>query len=423
MKMPETTTYVSNQLHFSAKNLGDLAEKFGTPLYVYSAEIIRKNYREIRNSFEKLKPTIAYSVKANTNGAILSVLKKEGAAFDIVSGGELARVRNIGVTGERIIFAGVGKSKDEIHQALEADVREFNVESFGELERINSIAREMGKVAPISVRVNPDVDAKTHQYISTGKKENKFGVSLIQAREAIAAMKSMGGVRFEGLHVHIGSQILASEPHQQSVAVLDDFLEELKREGSAPKVLNAGGGFGIAYRPEEKALDLKVVAASLESLAMKHGLELMLEPGRRIVGPAGVLVTKVEYLKRGQERNFMIVDAAMTELIRPALYDGWHGIVPVRHPDENDKRIVADVVGPVCETADFLGLERELPEMTEGDLLAILNAGAYGSVMASHYNSRPKVAEVLIDGKSVYLIRERETWRDIVAREVNPFRC
>ncbi len=413
-------SYRENALSCENVSLEALAAEYGTPLFVYSADALRVNFRRIAKAFAAAKPLVAYSVKANSNAAILRVLAREGAGFDIVSGNELERVRRAGVPGDRIIFAGVGKTEAEMRAALRAGVREFNLESPAEAERLDAVARAMKTVAPVALRINPDVDPKTHKFISTGKKENKFGMSLDAARAMVRRIGELPGLRLEGLHAHIGSQILQEGPHAEAVGVVDAFIESLVADGVGLKTLNFGGGFGINYRPEDKPLDLRPVAKVVVGLAKKHGLELILEPGRSIVGPAGVFLTRVEYIKQGTGRTFAIVDGAMTEMIRPALYDAFHEILPISKPVRRAAHAAVDVVGPVCESGDFLALQRDMPVPEAGELLAALDAGAYCSAMSSNYNSRLRPAEILVDGDQAYLIRKREKLADLIRHEVVP---
>jgi diaminopimelate decarboxylase len=405
--------YDANHLTLDGVSLADLAEAHGTPVFVYSAETVRRNFGRLRAAFKTA--TIAYSVKANSSGALLKLLHELGAAFDIVSGGELFRVRRAGIPADRVIFAGVGKTAEEMRYALKEGVREFNVESPSEAVRLNEVARKMKCVAPVALRVNPDVDAKTHEKITTGKKENKFGMSLTAAKVLALEMRGMPGMRLDGIHAHIGSQILQTEPHAQAVAVLDRFLGELKSEGHQLRTLNFGGGFGISYAPGQKPMDLKPVAAAVTALAKKHRLDLILEPGRSIIGPAGLLLTRVEYLKTGEAKTFVIVDASMNEVIRPTLYSAHHEIIPL--VKGRGAAMTVDVVGPVCETGDFLARDRQMRLPTEGDLLAVLDTGAYCSVMSSNYNSRPRAAELLVDGGKATVIKKRETLKDLVRGE------
>jgi diaminopimelate decarboxylase len=406
--------YDGKELTLDGVRLADLAEQHGTPVFVYSAETVRRNFQRLRAAFRTA--TIAYSVKANSALALLKLLHEQGAAFDIVSGGELFRVRRAGIPADRVIFAGVGKTAEEMRYALKEGVREFNVESPSEAVRLNDVARKMKVIAPVALRVNPDVDAKTHEKITTGKKENKFGMSLSAAKVLASEMRGMPGLRLDGIHAHIGSQILQTEPHEQAVAVLDQFLTELKSEGHQLRTLNFGGGFGISYAPGQKAMDLKPVAAAVTSLAKKHRLDLILEPGRSIIGPAGLLLTRVEYLKTGEAKTFVIVDASMNEVIRPTLYSAYHEIIPL--VKGRGTTLSVDVVGPVCETGDFLARDREMQLPAEGDLLAVLDTGAYCSVMASNYNSRPRAAELLVDAGKATVIKKRETWKDLLRTEV-----
>ncbi|MDK2971584.1 MAG: diaminopimelate decarboxylase [Candidatus Sumerlaeota bacterium] len=412
-------TYKGNALTCGGISLADIAAEHGTPVFVYSADALRKNYQRIRKAFAAAKPLIAYSVKANSNAAILRVLAAEGAGFDVVSANEMDRVLACGVAAERIIFAGVGKTTDEMARALRAGVKEFNVESPAEADRLDEVARRLKRVAPVAIRVNPNVDAKTHKFIATGKKENKFGMSLDAARDLACRIGELPGLRLDGIHAHIGSQILQAGPHAEAADILDTFLATLKADGHQLRTLNFGGGFGIAYSGEQQPLDLKPIAATVIGLAKKHGLSLLLEPGRSVIGPTGALLTSVQYIKRGSARTFVIVDAAMTELIRPALYEAHHDILPLVKSKKGEV-VTADVVGPVCESGDFLAQEREMMLPAQDDLLAVVDAGAYCSAMSSNYNSRTRPAEVLVDDGKAYLIRRRETKADLTRHEVVP---
>lgn len=398
--------------------LAPLAKEHGTPLFVYSADTIRRGFRRIASAFADAKPLIAYSVKANSAEAIIRLLAREGAGFDIVSSGELTRVQRAGVSPDRVIFAGVGKTEDEIRAALVAGVRDFNVESPMEAERVNAVAASLGKIAPIALRVNPDVDARTHDKITTGKKENKFGMSFEAAFELAERLRALDHLRLDGIHAHIGSQILEVGPHAEAVAVIDRFLGEMIRRGHALKSLNFGGGFGIAYREDQRPLDLSQVAPGIIAVARRHGVQLLLEPGRSIIGPAGLLLTEVQYLKQGESKTFVIIDGSMNEIIRPTLYQAYHEIVPVKTAAAPRRNV--DVVGPVCESGDYLAKDREMAVPAQGDLLAVLDAGAYCSTMASNYNTRCRPAEVLIDGGKAHVIRRRETIDDLLKHEVVP---
>lgn len=413
--------YKNGVLLAEGVSLAAIAEEFGTPAYVYSANGIRENYQRLADSFSGIDVLVAYSVKSNSNLSVLATLNALDAGFDIVSGGELARVRHVGVPGERIIFAGVGKTAEEMRFALQEGVAEFNVESEPEAERLDAVARSMGVTAPVALRINPNVDAKTHKYITTGKTENKFGISLERAfalGKRIAA--EMPNLRLMGLHCHIGSQILDSSIHPQVVSIVIDFARKLVGEtGTRLENLNFGGGFGIAYEGGQEALDLKPFADALRPVLKDLGVRLVLEPGRSIAGPAGVLLTRVEYIKRGDARTFVIVDAAMTELMRPTLYEAHHDIAAVEMRNGVSAETV-DVVGPVCESGDFLALGRSMVVPREGDLLAVMDAGAYGFVMANTYNARPRVAEILVDGDEAHLVRRRESVADLLRHEQLP---
>lgn len=399
------------------RTLHSLAARHGTPLYVYSADILRGNYQHLESAFAVAPVTIAYSVKANSNLTILRFLAGLGASFDIVSGGELERVRRAGVSGDRIIFAGVGKRADELRAALLYGVREINLESEQEAERLDAIAGSLGTVATVAIRVNPDVSAKTHSYIATGTHDNKFGMSIPEARRLARRIgRNLRHLRLEGLHAHIGSQILEPGSHLRAMEVLGDCVRNFRSEDGADlRTLNLGGGFGIDYHGTGERFDPQPLGVAMLKIARSLGLDLIVEPGRSIVASAGLLLTKVEYLKKTAERNFAIVDASMTELIRPALYEAHHRIVPLQ---PRAGREVYDVVGPVCESGDFLGLEREMPRLEQGDLLAVLDAGAYGMAMASNYNSRPRPAEILVDGHSTRVIRRRESVEELFKNEV-----
>jgi diaminopimelate decarboxylase len=407
--------YIGGEMCVDEVPLSSLAEEHGTPLYVYSGALLQANYRRVAKFFSKMDSMIAYSVKSNSNLGVLSLLAKEGSAFDIVSGGELERMKKIGVTGDRIIFAGVGKREDEMQAALKHKVLEFNLESEGEAERLNAVAAARGVKAPVAIRINPDIDAKTHVKISTGKKENKFGISLEHAKAlAHRIVKEMKSLELMGLHCHIGSQILDSSIHPRVVAAVVGFAEATMAEtGARFKTLNFGGGFGIAYKSEQEPLDLKPFAAALQPEMKRLGVKLIVEPGRSICAPAGVLLTRVEYIKHGIEKTFVILDSSMSELMRPTLYDAHHEILPVKKVKKGASKVV-DFVGPVCESGDYLALNREAYVPAQGDLLSIMDAGAYGFVMASHYNTRPNPAEILVvDGKPV-VARERETVKDLL---------
>ena len=400
--------------------LAELAKEFGTPLYVYSRKALTQAYeaydRACVDANGKRRARVHYAMKANSNLAVLDCFKKLGAGFDLVSGGELARALAIGADPKSLVFAGVGKSAAEIAQALEAGVKCINVESIAELHQINHVATKLNCRAPISLRVNPDVDAQTHPYISTGLKGNKFGIAYHEILKTYREAAQLSQIDVVGIDCHIGSQITTTAPYLDALDKVLDLVENLKREGIVIHHLDLGGGLGISYS-DETPPDITEFTNTLLNRVAERGfghLDVVLEPGRSLVGNAGILLTKVEYLKPGVEKNFCIVDAAMTELMRPALYEAYHGIVPVK--TKLTKSSTYDVVGPVCESGDWLGRDRSLA-VEEGDLLAILSAGAYGFVMASNYNTRPKPAEIMVDGKNVYVIRKRENTQDLFASE------
>lgn len=417
--MQQAWHWVDNTLHCDGVSMDALARTYGTPLYVYSLATVRRNYQRLAKAFGPVDPMIAYSVKANSNIALLSALAREGSCFDIVSVGELERVLRAGVDPKRVIFAGVGKRRDEIARALQAGVFEFNIESPGEADLIDEEARALGKTADVALRINPEVDAHTHAYITTGRKESKFGINMEMAGAMADHIASLKHVKLVGVHAHTGSQILNPTVHAQSVGVVEDFIGALRAKGFDLKTINMGGGFGIDYEAGEHPLQVERVAEQIIPVVKRLGLRLLLEPGRYIVAPAGALLARVTYVKKGSAKTFVIVDAAMTELIRPALYAAHHRIWPVQRDGEGLTQIV-DVVGPVCESSDFFAKERQLALTKPGDVVAMLDAGAYGMVMASNYNTRPKPAEVLVDGDKVHVIRERETVDELLRHERIP---
>jgi len=400
--------------------LAQLAKEFGTPLYVYSKKALTEAYqaydRACIDATGKRRARIHYAMKANSNLAVIDCLRQLGSGFDLVSGGELARALAIGADPQSLVFAGVGKSADEIAQALKAGVKCINVESISELHKINRVAKELHCRAPISLRVNPDVDAQTHPYISTGLKGNKFGIAYHEVLKTYREAALLSQIDVVGIDCHIGSQITTTSPYLDAVDKVLDLVAQLKKEGIEIHHLDLGGGLGISYGAECPP-DITEFTNALLNRVAERGfgyLDLVLEPGRSLVGNAGVLLTQVEYLKPGVEKNFCIVDAAMTELMRPALYEAYHGIVPVQ--TKAVEIVTYDIVGPVCESGDWLGKDRSLA-VEEGDLLAILSAGAYGFVMASNYNTRPKPAEIMVDGNKAFLIRAREKMVDLFANE------
>jgi len=404
---------IAGELALDGMKLSEVARKFGTPCYVYSRSMIESAYREFDRGLAGVDHLVCYAVKANSNLAILDLLARLGAGFDIVSGGELARVRAAGGRADRVIFSGVGKSQSEIEAALAADIHCFNVESEPELERLDAAAGKAGKRATVSLRINPDVDARTHPYISTGLASNKFGIPFGRARDAYRRAASLSNLRIAGIGCHIGSQILDTGPLDEALDRVLELARELAADGIKLEHLDLGGGFGIRYRDEEPP-DIGAYCRRLAERLKPTGYRVMLEPGRSIVGAAGVLLTRVEYLKLDKAKRFAVVDASMSELIRPALYESWHEIVPVA--GRGARAETYDIVGPVCESSDVLGTARSLA-VEAGDFLAILAAGAYGMTMASNYNSRPRPAEVLIDGDRALEIRSREDVASLFALE------
>ena len=401
-------------LHAEDVPLRDLAERYGTPLFVYSRATLTRHYRVFDEALASVPHLVCYAVKANSNLAVLDVLARLGAGFDIVSRGELERVLAAGGAPEKIVFSGVGKRRDEMEAALEVGIRSFNVESEAELERLSEVAAAAGVAAPVALRVNPDVDANTHPYIATGLKENKFGIDMRDAARLFHRASDLPGVRVVGLDCHIGSQLTSLTPFLDALSRLLELLDQLADAGIHIHHLNIGGGLGIRYQTEKPPHPAEYAQAILPLLAGRE-LEILVEPGRAIAGNAGVLLTRVEYLKPTPHKNFAIVDAAMSELIRPSLYNAWQEIVPVA-ANPRAEEAVWDVVGPVCETGDWLGRERRLA-LSPGDLLAIRGSGAYGFVMSSNYNSRPRVAEVMVDGDQAYCVRRRETRAALIAGE------
>lgn len=394
--------------------LPELAAEYGTPLYVYSRRTLTESWQQFARVFEGTAHQVCYAVKANGTLALLQVLAKLGAGFDIVSGGELARVLHAGGDPKRVVFSGVGKRQDEMQHALDAGVGCFNVESEAELQRLDEMALAQKLRAPVALRVNPDVEANTHPHIATGHGGAKFGIELAQA-EAIALKAALlPGVQLEGLACHIGSQMTDIAPFREAARRLADLAERLKTRGLILKHLDFGGGFPVRYR-DETLPDFQALLGELRALVEARGLALRIEPGRAVIASAGLLLTRVEYIKAGGHNRFVVVDAGMTELIRPALYDAWHEIREVA-PPAGVAPGLCDVVGPVCESADILGRERQLAA-GQGDLLAVMNAGAYGASMASNYNARPRAAEVLVDGAHAKVIRRRETLDDLMAPE------
>ncbi|MDG4560954.1 MAG: diaminopimelate decarboxylase [Candidatus Competibacter sp.] len=406
--------YRDGRLHAEDVPVADIAATVGTPCYIYSRATIERHWRAFDHAFGEHPHLVCYAVKANSNLAVLNVLARLGSGFDIVSGGELERVLAAGGDPGKIVFSGVGKRRDELERALEMDIRCFNVESEAELALLERVAAERGQRAPVSLRINPDVDADTHPYISTGLKQNKFGIEVERALAVYARAAASPHLEIVGVDCHIGSQLTRVAPFVDALERVLALVGRLEAQGIAIRHLDLGGGLGIRYRDEEPPLPAEHAAALLERLRDRPH-EILIEPGRAIVGNAGILVTRVELLKQGDEKSFAVVDAAMNDLLRPALYSAWQAIIPVE-PRAVGEPHRYDVVGPICETGDFLGKDREL-NIEPGDLLAVRSAGAYGFAMSSNYNSRPRAAEVMVDGGRFQVVRQRETVAELYAGE------
>lgn len=406
--------YRDGELFAEDVPVSEIARRFGTPAYVYSRATLERHYRAYDDALKDRPHLVCYAVKANSNLAVLNVLARLGSGFDIVSAGELERVIRAGGDPGKVVFSGVGKQEWEMRRALEAGVRCFNVESDTELDRLNAVAGELGVKAPVSLRVNPDVDAGTHPYISTGLKENKFGIDIAEAPEVYARAASLPNLEVKGVDCHIGSQLTSVSPFLDALDRVLALIDDLAARGIEIRHLDMGGGLGVTYNQEQPPQPSDYVRALSERLG-DRSLELILEPGRSIAANAGILVTRVEFLKCTDHRNFAIIDAAMNDLIRPALYSAWQAIIPV-HPHQEGDEKAWDLVGPVCETGDFLGKDRRL-RLKAGDLLAVRSAGAYGFVMSSNYNSRNRPPELMVDGDQVHVVRRRETLEDQLGPE------
>ncbi|WP_413934646.1 diaminopimelate decarboxylase [Nitrospira sp. BLG_1] len=411
--------YQQGELYCEQVPVSRIAKELGTPCYIYSHETLIRHFHAYDNAFKDIPHVIAFAMKANSNLAILRLMAREGSGVDIVSGGELFRAMKAGVPASKIVFAGVGKSPDEIRDALKANILMFNVESAAEIRAINDVAASVGMKARIALRINPDVDPKTHPYISTGMKKSKFGIAADRALEEYKMASSMSHIDVVGVHAHIGSQLTDVTPFVDSLKKVVALIDTLKTHGINIRYLNIGGGLGITYSDEKPPLP-QDLAHAISPLVKGLGLTLVMEPGRVIVGNAGILVTKALYEKAGETKHFVIVDAAMNDLIRPSLYGAYHEIRPVNEAAVHRPKQMVDIVGPVCESGDFLAKERSLPNIQPDDLLAVMSAGAYGFVMASNYNSRPRVPEVLVKGGEFHVIRERETYDDLIKGETIP---
>ena len=413
--------YQNGIFHAEGVDLRSIATEIGTPFYCYSTAELEKNYKVFAGAFQGTDALVCYAMKANSNQAVLKTFAALGAGMDVVSEGELRRARAVGVPGSKITFSGVGKTDQEINYALDQSIHCFNVESEPELLRISALATTKGTNAKISIRVNPDVDAKTHAKISTGKSENKFGVPISRARDVYREAAALPGIIVSGVDMHIGSQITDLQPFDDAFSLLSEFVVQLRADGHAIDHLDLGGGLGVQYRPDNSPPPHPDDYAAIIKKRLGHlKTKYVLEPGRLLVANAGILVTKIIYMKVGEGKNFVIVDAAMNDIIRPTLYEAYHDIKPIREPSVKDQRIVADVVGPVCESGDYIALGRDLPQMDAGELLAVMSGGAYGAVQSGTYNSRPLIPEVLIKEKSFAVIRPRQTYDALLSQDHIP---
>ena len=413
--------YRNGELYAEDVRIADIAASVGTPFYLYSTATLTRHFQLFDEALDGMDHMVCYAMKAASNQAILKTLAELGAGMDVVSGGEYARAKAVGVPGDKIVFSGVGKTRSEIRQALEGGIRQFNVESEPELRIISEVATALGKTAPITVRVNPDVDAKTHEKIATGKSENKFGIPIAKAREVYAEAAALPGIEVIGIDVHIGSQLTDLEPYELAYRKVAELTEQLRADGHMITRLDLGGGLGIPYARSNEAPPLPSDYGALIKRTVGHlGCEIEIEPGRLIAGNAGILVTRVIYVKQGEGRQFLILDGAMNDLIRPAMYEAYHDIVPVIEPAPGVEQQPYDIVGPVCESGDTFAKNRMMPPLRDGDLVAFRSAGAYGAVMASEYNTRPLVPEVLAKGDQFAVIRHRPDFDEIINRDTIP---
>ncbi|MEW5847205.1 MAG: diaminopimelate decarboxylase [Myxococcota bacterium] len=408
--------YRDGVLHAEDVPLTDLAAAHGTPTYVYARATLRRHFRVMDEALGSHPRVVCFAVKANPSLGVLETLGRMGAGADVVSGGELYRALKAGIPGERIVFSGVGKTADEMRQALQAGIRAFHLESAPEMELLDSVAQQLGRVASVSLRVNPDVDAATHPYISTGMRTNKFGIPMAQAVSLVEDIRRRKGLRLHGVACHIGSQITQLPPIREAAHKVVGFARELRSAGHPVREISFGGGLGITYRDETPPNPAEYARVLAEAVG-DSGLSVILEPGRVIVGNAGVLLGRVLYVKDNGVKTFVITDVGMNDLMRPALYSAWHQVLPVRQASADAPQTTVDVVGPVCESADFIARDRTLPPLAAGDLICVMSAGAYGFSMASNYNSRPRPAEVMVDGGRAFCIRSRETYEDLLAHE------
>lgn len=413
--------YKDGVLHAEDVSVADIARSVGTPFYVYSAATLRRHFQVFDEALAGMDHLICYAMKANSNLAVVKLMGDLGAGADVVSGGEYRRALAAGIPGERIVFSGVGKTREEMRLALENGIRQFNVESEPELVALNEVALSLGTVAPVTIRVNPDVDAKTHAKIATGKSENKFGIPIARAREVYREIRDLKGVKAVGIDVHIGSQLTDLAPFRAAYEKVADLTQALREDGHEIIRLDLGGGLGIPYETSNQAPPLPIEYGQvIRETVGDLGCEIEIEPGRLIAGNAGLMVSSVIYLKHGEGRDFLILDSAMNDLVRPSMYDAYHDIVPVIEAEPGVDRTPHDIVGPVCETGDTFAKSRNLPPLAAGDLVAFRSAGAYGAVMASEYNSRPLIPEVLVDGDHFAVIRARPTYEEMLARDTIP---
>lgn len=407
--------YKGNNLHAEGVSVAKLAKEFGTPLYIYSDKTLKRHYNAYADAFKSVSTLICYSIKANSNLAVINTLAKEGSGFDIVSKGELFRALKAGADPKKIVFSGVGKKRDEIEFALKKNILMFNVESPQELELINDVAGKLKKKAGIAIRINPDVDPKTHPYISTGLKKNKFGIEIKEAFKQYKYATTLKNINILGVDCHIGSQLTQIKPFIDAFKKVKDFVLKLKKVGIEIKYIDLGGGLGITYHKETPPGPDKYAKALIKESKSLEGVTLVFEPGRSIAGNAGILVSEVVYTKKGTAKNFVIVDAAMNDLARPSLYGSYHDIVPVKKNAKKKQKV--DIVGPICETGDFLAQDRKLQTLEQGDLIVARSAGAYGFTMASNYNTRPRAAEVMVKGTKYQIVRKRETYDELTKNE------
>ncbi|WIV50539.1 diaminopimelate decarboxylase [Marivivens sp. LCG002] len=413
--------YKNGELYAEDVRIAEIAEKVGTPFYVYSTATLERHFQVFDEALDGMEHLVCFAMKSLSNVAVLKLLGNRGAGIDVVSIGEYLRAKAAGVPGNRIVFSGVGKTREEMRIALEGDIRQFNVESEPEMEALSEVALSLGKIAPIAIRVNPDVDAKTHAKIATGKKENKFGIPISRAKEVYAHAATLKGLDVVGIDVHIGSQLTDLEPFRLAYRKVAELCETLRAEGHNIRRLDLGGGLGIPYTRSNEVPPLPSDLGQVIREEVGHlGCEVEIEPGRLIAGNAGLMVTEVIYVKSGEDRDFMIVDAAMNDLVRPSMYDAHHDIELVKEPQAGAEKQPYDIVGPICETGDTFAKAREMNKVAAGDLVAFRSAGAYGAVMASEYNSRPLIPEVLVNGDQFAVIRKRPTYEEMIARDIIP---